>query len=237
MHLSIDFWGTIARSNENKIYNFRNKFVEYLSTLSFCDVDFIKEKVDHLSFFHDYIAEINDGNEFFSRKKILQLLCFELHIDNKKNIHLFEQIENTLDKLFWEYPPLLINKELPSVLNEWQLKGNTFNISSNTNFSIGENIESFLYKNNINPNFSIYSDQIGLYKPSSQFFYLIIENLTLMYRQNNPSFFKVNSKELKHIGDNDSIDRRFAEKSEIDFILATEENDLVSILKSLINND
>lgn len=237
MHLSIDFWGTIARSNQLRNFNFRNKFVEYLSTISYCDADFIKEKVDHVSNFHDWFVEVNDGQQFLSRKKIVQLLCFELHIDNKKNIHIFDQIENNLDKLFWEFPPVLINKELPNLLNQWQLKGNTFNISSNTNFVVGENIESFLNSNLIHPDFSIYSDNVEFYKPFEKFFYSIIENLTSIKRKTDPEFFRVKQDSLIHIGDNDVIDRKFAENAGIRFELITEENDIVKVLTELLQKN
>jgi FMN phosphatase YigB (HAD superfamily) len=131
-------------------------------------------------------------------------------------VQLLEQLEQRAR----EFPPIM-HPEIPAVLRRVQKNGIVVGISSNTNFLGGRLVQSFF---NIPWNFRVYSDELGVSKPSRHFF------RTVRLRAERCASID-SASEILHIGDNSICDVAGAHGVGMMAELVKSPDDTVSILK------
>jgi FMN phosphatase YigB (HAD superfamily) len=199
MHFSLDFWNTLVSPNKEFSYQ-RNKLIAEATGFDIDDVAIIhtdsKKSLDSiaqtlgLSFTSDTVL-----------KFLAMDMCNQLDDDKANSAEKIELcnivcgLRDEIDQLFHKYPPYL-SKQTFDMLLLLKQKGNSFNITSNTNLISGEILLLFLASKSLKFIFSFYlfSDQVGCAKPNPLIFELIYTNC-IKYEL---------SPEVYHIGD-DSI--------------------------------
>ena len=188
-HISFDFWNTIVRPNPQ----FKEKRSELIGTLF--NNQFSKYEID--SAFSLIGKEYNDhqqsGNAAILPLDLLKTVIKA--IDPNSNINLIESY-NHINTLFLAYPPF-IEPSFYDIIDLINKKGKTSSITSNTAFISGSVIIKYLENCNLLHHFSftIFSDEFGFGKPSSQIFNHVYNEL-IKYE---PAKDRTN---ILHIGDN-----------------------------------
>jgi putative hydrolase of the HAD superfamily len=122
-------------------------------------------------------------------KAILKRLRYNC---NKTDLTFLNDIVNKINRIFFEFPPVLLNNNILPILNFLKSQGYTLNISSNTGFIEGSFLRDFLIQNKMDTflDFSIFSDEIDASKPSADFYNIVYRNANAEKHQ------------ILHIGDN-----------------------------------
>jgi putative hydrolase of the HAD superfamily len=193
-HCSIDLWFTLIKSNPVFKHKRALYFYEHINTKqkSLEEVEAVFRKVDLMC------NAINEktGNNICAEEMygmVIYLLNDSmLHFDKKE----LSELYNALEKLFFEFSPVLFNKEtLPSLE---KIKNNkTLSILSNTAFIKASTLRKLLVKLDVEKyfDFQIYSDEVGLSKPNSTIFNLMMQQISTLHKDILPN-------EVLHIGDN-----------------------------------
>lgn len=148
----------------------------------------IVQSVDKVS---DRLNEINGKKVPTERmyRRILQKLGYDPKCVTDD---VYTEIKRKVNDLFMKYPPDFLNGSIQPMLKTLTDEGYHLNISSNTGFIEGKTINATLKNLNISEyfDFCIFSDEIGLSKPSSDFFEKVFEQTSL------------DKLEVLHVGDN-----------------------------------
>ena len=193
-HCSIDLWFTLIKSNPV----FKSKralyFYEHINTKnkSLEEVEAIFRKVDLMC------NAINEktGNNICAEEMygmVIYLLNDSMLDYGKERLtNLYEELE----KLFFAFSPVLFNEQTLPTLEKLK-KEKTLSILSNTAFIKASTLRKLLNNLNIEDYFSfqIYSDEVGFSKPNAAFFYLMLEQATVLHKG-------ITVNEILHIGDN-----------------------------------
>jgi len=206
IHLSLDFWGTIATANPL----FTQKRNEYLANELNISVDIIREEYTKLKKFLD-----NGAAEYGIAFNSWQ--CWKLFFDKLgPNIWYHgDKITTDIYQLFYQYPPIISN-DIIDELDRLQRKGITYNISTNLNFIRGGCIWHVAKDAGLSCDFIVASDDVGYSKPSINFFDKIYGYLLPKTR-------------VVHIG-NDQLTDGGATKAGMEFILVENPLQLPEIL-------
>lgn len=193
-HISFDLWLTLIQSHPE----FKMKRAEYF----FYNYNPYKYTVEDV---FDIIKKIDllcDNFNVSSGGKIPALLMYEIVLINlgfirkviKKST--LRTIKGSIDSLFCEYMPMFINANICDILKSLKNDNFSINLSSNTGFIENKVMKQALIDLGIYKYFSffLFSDEIGISKPSKSFFKLIHDKS------------QVDLKEILHIGDNYNID-------------------------------
>jgi putative hydrolase of the HAD superfamily len=193
-HISFDLWLTLIKSHpefkERRAKFLRKEFNPF--GYSAKKIMEIVQTVDKVS---DRLNEINGlkvPTEWMYRR-ILQKLGYDL---NCLTEDVYTEIKLKVNELFMNYPPDFLNASIQPMLHSLKKEGYTLNISSNTGFIEGTTISATLKYLNVSEHFDfcIFSDEIGLSKPSHEFFEKVFERT---------GFKKL---EVLHVGDNFKAD-------------------------------
>jgi putative hydrolase of the HAD superfamily len=201
-HYSFDLWMTLIKSNPAfkmerakffyKNFNNRNKTIEEVIFV-FRQVDLmcnaINEKtgknIDAEEMYLMVVSMINDFDMSFAKIDLLWLYT-------------------KMEELFFNYLPTVYSVDTVSSLDKIRQKSNcTFNISSNTAFVKGKTLKTVLSHLGLSDffEFQLYSDEIGLSKPCTQFFESMIREIKVIGVNKN-----ILLQEIVHIGDNAKAD-------------------------------
>ena len=207
-HFSFDFWSTMAYSNPK----FKNGRCELIASLE--DHRNSKEHIDKaFSKIGKEYNEAMEGSGIINNPEFLYRRVFkELGICESKVSFYQEKIE----KLFLEYPPIFSSGFLQYYDHISQFKS-TKSITSNTAFVSGEIILEALGQNlpNVCFDFSLFSDQIGCAKPSTEIYDIVKTRVSLLHIEKSQI-------RILHIGDNEHTDFNGAIKNGLDaFIINT----------------
>jgi putative hydrolase of the HAD superfamily len=193
-HISFDLWLTIIKSNPE----FKDK--RNILFREFFNIDKPIEEVASVIRKYDILTNtINEKvGKNFDTYEIYLLILGDLtngKIDGYNEGQLFEFYKLTEDLLL-QYKPLLLNSEIPLVLNSLKKEGISMNILSNTAFIKGSSLRKILEYYELDQYFSfqIYSDEIGFSKPGTAIYqhaYNAIKQISNIAKH-----------EVIHVGDN-----------------------------------
>ena len=193
-HISFDLWLTLIKSHPE----FKERRAKFLGKefnphgYSTKEIMEIVQSVDKVS---DRLNEINGKKVPTERmySRILQKLGYD---PDSVPVDFYTEIKREVNDLFLTYPPDFLNGSILQMLHSLNDEGFGLNISSNTGFIEGATITATLQNLNINGyfKFCIFSDEIGLSKPSYGFFDKVFERTGL------------EKWEVLHVGDNYKAD-------------------------------
>ena len=165
MHLSIDFWRTVAFSNP--IYSQRR--LDFLELELNVSRDIISDSIKEVGKFADNynVARHLHISEMYAM--LLGLISKKVNDETliTKNDPTF--LRKTIDGLFLKYPPSLNSRLIEMI--DWSIY-DSINLSSNTGYISGDLIRSFL-ENTLSEfqiNFYAFSDELECSKPQPKFF-------------------------------------------------------------------
>jgi len=193
-HISFDLWLTLIRSHPD----FKKRRAEFLCS-EYNPLDYsvssIMEVVQTTDMVSDRLNEIT-GHKVPTElmyRRILVKLGYDPTSISDDLIHL---IKLKVNRLFMNYPPPLLNESILPILRYLKNEGYILNISSNTGYIEGSTMETTLKNIGISEffDFCIFSDQIGLSKPSVDFYDKVLERAGCK------------KDEILHIGDNYKAD-------------------------------
>ena len=193
-HISFDLWLTLIKSHpefkEQRAIFLRKEFNPF--GYSAKKIIEIVQSVDKVS---DRLNEIN-GKKVptnWMYRRILQKLGYDT---NSITEDVYTEIKRMVNNLFMNYPPPFLNESIQPMLHFLKNEGYSLNISSNTGYIEGTTIVATLRYLKIFEyfEFCIFSDEIGLSKPSVGFFEKVFERT---------DFEKW---EILHVGDNYKAD-------------------------------
>lgn len=182
MHLSIDFWRTLAFSNPE----YSKRRLDFLENKLDIEREMVKNTLTEIGRYADYYNSSGHITIDAMYQMVFAMLSKKSGSPSIMENSLVKSIRSHIDDLFLEYPPLL-NQELFRLIDLNAYK--TFNLSSNTGYISGSLIKTFLNDSltELKMDFHVFSDEIGFSKPQSHFF----------------DFLKsqVNSETITHLGD------------------------------------
>ena len=196
-HISFDLWLTLVKSNP-EYKNKRNILFKNYFNINI-DLDIISEKVRY------YDVLCNSINEKIGKNidtfEIYIMILKSLDVDiSKIEINSLKNFYSLSEKIFFEFEPILINKNTVEIFNILINKGVSLSILSNTGFIKGKNLKKYFKKNKLDNYFSfqIYSDEYNWSKPNIELFRLVHNEVN-----KNKNIEKQN---ILHIGDNTIAD-------------------------------
>jgi putative hydrolase of the HAD superfamily len=196
-HISFDVWQTLINSN----VIFREKRNELLQ--DHFNVDIAVERFGEIVKKRQAWCTIANqvvGRNFDSFEIILLILqdcgqsVEELTIDS------YTAFYEAMEKLFFKFPPILIEENLHSLFTQLQKQEVGLSLLSNTGLIKGRSLRQFFASQDLLKyfNFELYSDEIGVSKPNTKAFEKVYE---LASRRIN-----LQPQEVVHIGDNKIAD-------------------------------
>lgn len=188
-HISLDFWNTVGIPNP-EFAEARNR---YLAICFNVTKECAAVQYSMVKRYLDYGAEeLGIG--------LSSTTCWEMLTSQFGRRYAATQAESHVRHLFRRYPPTI----LPETIEQMKLlekAGVTFSIGSNVNFISSYVIKDMLRAKGAPFLFFAFSDDLGVSKPSKNFFDIIKR--------------QVEGKEIIHIGDSDVFDCQGARQSGI----------------------
>ena len=195
-HISLDVWQTLIHSN----LEFRKKRNQLLA-----DHFNIKKSFAFLEAAaktrQAWCTHANElvGKNFDSFEIVLLILhdCDVAISEITADLYLkfYEQMEN----LFLEFPPLLIEQNLFSLLGQLKDREVSVSLLSNTGLIKGQTLNRFFQNQHLHFEFSLFSDEIGFSKPNSKAFDLVFQKAISTKKD-------IMLTEIVHVGDNRNAD-------------------------------
>ena len=193
-HISFDLWLTLIKSHPE----FNERRAEYLKKefnprgYSVKEIIEIIRNTDKSS---DRLNEISGKKvrtEWMYRRILLKLGNDQKSLGDD----ILKTIKFKVNDLFMKFQPQLLNSSIQPMLYYLKNEGYDLSISSNTGFIEGNIIADTFHNLNLNGyfKFCIFSDEIGVSKPSYEFFDKVFEKIDL------------EKGEVLHIGDNFKAD-------------------------------
>ena len=211
-HFSFDVWLTLIKSHPEFKLKRTQLFKDYF------EINTKKEDLFKIIKYYDdtcnSINELTGGNIDTFEIYLLILSRFDLKPQKEE----LEKFYTESEKLFFQYPPILLDHFTKNHFEEIKHNGGTANILSNTGFINGKTIRKY-FENNDYLNyfdFEIFSDEVNLSKPNKEIFRLVDERIDV----------KINRKLIVHIGDNYKSDYLGATNYGFDAYLIENEKDL-----------
>lgn len=195
-HISFDVWNTLVKPN----HQFAKARQQLLAASFRLDELWIKKVYTETKSEIDSNAE-NNGIGPSSDD------CYRLLFQNL-NVEFNADIKEEVETLFQKFPPI-IPDIVKSTIEQLRSSNITLNISSNSNFISGNVMLPFLESNLGEFNFSIFSDLIGVSKPSERFFEAVKKRCTHPVEN------------MLHVGDNTICDGYGATKSGIKSLIVS----------------
>lgn len=193
-HISFDLWLTLIKSHPE----FKEKRAIFLSrefnplNYSVKEIMQIIQNTDKACDRLNEMRGIKVPAELMYRRILLKLGLNQQQITDE----IVDKIKSTVYDLFMKLRPLFLNGSIMPMLHSLKYQGYSLNLSSNTGFIEGLTVMEALKDLNISEyfNFFVFSDQIGISKPSPLFFEKV------------HSQTKLEKTEILHVGDNYNAD-------------------------------
>lgn len=187
--ISLDFWGTVAVFNPE----YAAARTRYLASLFGLPLDEAHSRYQFVKRSCDNEAELK-GTAMTPLAAVKRLLAVAPVPVMDSAVTVLEEIEN----LVRAYPPLFHTPIGDTVLR-LQNKGIIVGVSSNTNFIRGSLVEE-IFADQIEWDFAVYSDEIGVSKPDPEFFNMVAKGACSLCVKSL----------IIHIGDNSVCDLKGA---------------------------
>jgi len=209
-HFSFDLWLTLIKSNplfkESRAHYFYTKFNKKNKSLQ--EIRHIFQKVDVLC---NAMNEKTGKN--ISAEEMYLMVIYQVN----ESTELFKDIDldllySQMELLVLEYMPEIFCHQTLEILDRIKCKpGVTLNILSNTAFIKGSTLKKVNKHLGISKyfDFEIYSDEVGLSKPSIKIYNRLIENIL------NIRCDRIGLEQIVHVGDNYHADILGAQKAGI----------------------
>jgi len=192
-HVSFDLWLTLIRSHPEFKGQRNLLFHRFFETLDLHETAGAIRKFDVLS-----NENCEKSGIHIAATDIYKLILGELKMD----VNLFQQsdfdrFELASEKLFLEYPPVLIFPEINELMDQLNDEGKTSSILSNTAFIKGSSLRQLMQFYNLEHllAFQIYSDETGFSKPNMKMFEEV-------FRQKQNLTHDITKEQILHVGDN-----------------------------------
>jgi putative hydrolase of the HAD superfamily len=199
-HYSFDLWLTLIKSNplfkKERADFFHKKLNPKKKTLG--EVEMIFRNVDVMCNQINHKTGGNIDSEEMYLMVISMLADYSTSFDNI-DIH---WVEEKMEKLFFDYMPTLLSVETKNTLDLIHQKGAcSMNILSNTAFIKGAMLRPLLQHLGLSSyfDFQLYSDEVGLSKPNTRFFQLMLDQA-----MSNDKMIGLD--DIVHVGDNLTAD-------------------------------
>jgi putative hydrolase of the HAD superfamily len=178
-HISFDLWLTLIHSHPL----FKRKRAEIITEMC-CrrnrDILQIEQLIREQDKIFDRYNEIHETK--IPAKEMYLRILRKINIGNQEpTMNDAETLMEKSNELLMNFMPVLVNKNIPHTLNSLHSEGITLSLSSNTGFIEGKILRHVLEKLGIIRyfSFSVFSDEIGISKPSGKFFQQIYNRLQL----------------------------------------------------------
>jgi putative hydrolase of the HAD superfamily len=219
-HISFDLWLTLIKSNPF----FKRKRAELIADNFHpknMNVDQIEMHIRQKDKMFDRY------NEMYEVKIPAKYMYFEVLQSIDSQSHDID-IDDALwlmrksNELLMDYPPQLLNEQIPDILCNLRSEMEGFNLGSNTGYIEGEILRQVLKKIGIYDffTFCVFSDEIQTSKPSGLFFQSIFDKAS------------VPKSNILHIGDNRITDYQGALNFGFNALLITHSNYTLHDIKS-----
>lgn len=216
-HISFDAWNTLLDPSKDfanaRAWAIVRLFdVGHLTTAS--------QKYSGVKKMLDTLAELKGVSFDVETNWRLLASQFKGQVDDSD----LQDLRVEVEREFLKYPPT-IPGELVSAMTELKKAGFTMNVLSNTNF-IGGHVLETLFANTFGANFfdfTMYSDQDGLAKPSMAWFGSLIGRARVLHPDLQPN-------QMLHIGDNEITDYQGAKAAGIQALKIKSPHHLATVL-------
>lgn len=202
-HYSFDVWLTLIRSNPAFRLQRTDYFAQNFNPLGL-SVAHVADRIREVDLACTRINELVGKN--IDALELIGLMAQRLGADlNQLTSERLGQAEQDLSDLFRQYPPRLMDEELPRVLTTLRDQGHTLSLLSNTGLIRGRSLRRCWRELGLGDLFAfqLYSDEVGLSKPNPAFYALLYQQArALGEHQANPLV----PGQIIHIGDNPVAD-------------------------------
>jgi putative hydrolase of the HAD superfamily len=195
VHFSLDLWMTLIRSHPEFKKKRAALFADFFSIK---DVAVAFQAIRKIDVRANHINEVVGGN--IKALELYMMALYEAGADVEKiSIQQLNTFLSASEKLFFDYLPLPLDNSVEDGLKLLKDTGATLNILSNTGFIKGAVLRRYFEIIGWDKyfSFSIFSDETGFSKPSSNMFEAVWASVKAV--SNNRL---VNKQQVLHIGDN-----------------------------------
>lgn len=219
-HISFDFWNTVGKPN----LTYSAKRTEFLATAFETTREVAKHTYTAVK--TALVADDERGAYHHGRDYEIERLCeaFGRKADPAFHAHLC----NEMDSWFAVHPPT-IDHRLATLIHRASLNGITLSIGSNTNFVRGQTIVDHSV-GRLPFAFAIFSDEVGVSKPSREFFDLVAYHARLV----NPLIR--DNRDIVHVGDNRVCDCDGPEAAGMLSAYTKDADETAAVLDALLTN-
>lgn len=225
-HYSFDLWQTLIRSNPafkaeraryfHQRYNRSSKSLEEVTAV-FRQVDLMCNAINEKT-----------GNNIDAEEMYLMVIDLVNGIPGYLSEINIDALYTEMENLVWQYLPQVYNAETIPVLDFISSRGNnTIGLLSNTGFIRGRTLRQVLKQLQLDGyfHFQLYSDELGMSKPSLSFFQHMIQTAA-----SHPQHEQIALHEIVHIGDNPLADIGGGEAAGIHTRLINSNRETIQIL-------
>lgn len=196
-HISFDLWLTLIKSNPEFKSKRDQLFIDFFKMEK--TYDEVSQKIRYYDVLCNEINQKTGLNIDTFEIYYLILNALQVPLENI-NTEILNEFYIETEKLFLEYKPILLYKDIKEQLEVFKSNNITMNILSNTAFIKGKTLRKILCFYEIESYFSfqIYSDECHFSKPNKAIF-------DLLYAVVNKNK-KILKTEILHVGDNHIAD-------------------------------
>lgn len=226
-HISLDFWNTLGTANPE--YSEERRFIlsDFTSMIRETldsDGSFDGHSVRYCAQAYKEVKKMIDADVLLGKRYSIDK-CFDTLIDWLEVHplhHELTKLKADLWEAFYKHPPTILHETIEQ-LQRLKVKGYTLSIGSNTNFIPGKVIREAVLDRLDLFDFFIFSDEIGVAKPNTEFFLRV-----------NKATFKLRAivgQSVLHIGDSKDFDYKPAKAFGLQAAHIDSPKDLPSILE------
>lgn len=196
-HISFDLWLTLIKSNPAFKEKRNGLLIEYFELKQ--DQHTVNQTVRKFDLLFNTINETTGGQ--IGLLDMWMIILHDLQCDPTKMTK--ENLQGFIDssaKLFFKYPPVLIDENTGRLFNFLTTNGITLSLLSNTGFIAGNMLRQLIQQLNIDQYFSfqLYSDELGFSKPNQKVYAHLYANVLKIK--------DIHKSGILHIGDNENAD-------------------------------
>lgn len=219
-HVSLDVWNTLVRPNPT----FATARAHLLSMMFGCTTEQVSKAYTKVKANINYGYMLGALHSAPSTHRAYELLLIAIGADPMKAVMIREMIE----RLFYEHPPTVVEtaSDLIAQLNKI---GCGVSIGSNSNFISGSIMFPFLKAEIGDFDFGVFSDLIGMQKPSPMFFTHIVGSV-------NTIFNSIPAGDILHVGDDHECDEAGPNGIGMQSLLITSDRPLVDQVLNKIDS-
>jgi putative hydrolase of the HAD superfamily len=197
-HYSFDLWLTLIKSNP-LFKKQRSKYFHQHYNFQHITLEEVEQKFRMVDVMCNAINERTGKN--IDADEMYLMVISQIN-NNQVNLHDIDidQLFYNMEALVFEYLPQVYDQDTISLLANLKGKGVTTNILSNTGFIKGVTLRKVLQQLTLAQyfDFQLYSDEVGMSKPNTEFFELMISQASQLV--------PIERRNIMHVGDNPKAD-------------------------------